>query len=173
MSVSLRRGAFEVYVYDPSIKRKRYIGRYATEEEARQVHADQAALYGGGDATRTRRCPGCKKLFLPEDQWQKRCSLRCEANIKRRERRLRERRDNDHWTYTALNAEMEVIYVGVTSTGLRRHREHGREMEWWPEVAFMKIDHYETRAQALEAEAAGIRRHRPKYNTLGVENEAA
>ena len=165
VTIVSRRGGFEVSVYDPVIKRKRYVGRRATQVEAQELESTYKAAFSGKGPD-VRRCPGCRKPFIPEDEWQKRCSPRCESMIKRRERRAEERRTDDHWTYTALNAEMEVIYVGVTSTGLRRHRAHGRYAAWWPEVAFMRIEHHATREEALKAEAEGIARHQPRHNTF-------
>ena len=163
-------GTFFVMVYDPAVRRKVYMGSYGTEAEARAV---EDACRKGLDKSTLRRCPGCRKLFRPDDEWQKRCSLRCEQNVKRRQRRRAERRTDDHWVYTALGADCEVVYVGVTSTGLRRHREHGRDMAWWPEVVWLKVDHYATREEALAAESVAIAKHQPRFNTLGVESEAA
>lgn len=162
-----KNGAIPLYVYDPLLKRKVYKGSYATPEEARDAQAEfQKALRG--DESTVRRCPGCRKMFRPFDEWQKRCSERCEANVKQRTRRKAQRREDDHWVYTCLNADMEVIYVGVTSTGLRRHREHGRDSAWWPDVAFIRVQHFATREDALKAELEGIQRHRPVHNTLHV-----
>lgn len=39
MAISRNDGAFEVFVYDPVVKRKRYVGRFPTREAAQEVEA--------------------------------------------------------------------------------------------------------------------------------------
>lgn len=161
MGIRYHMNGWEVKVYDPDLKRLRYVGRFPTEQEARDYFERLTA-----DRENARRCPGCRKLFLPADEWQKRCSPRCEANVKKRERRVAQRRADDHWTYTCIDANGEVVYVGMTSTGIRRHREHGRDAVWWKDVAAIRIEHFATREEALRAEAEGIARHKPRFNVL-------
>jgi predicted nucleic acid-binding Zn ribbon protein len=173
MAVTLRKdGKWEVYAYDPAIGKKRYIGRYKTETEARKHEANSKAFAKGQPTDpNLKRCPGCRKWFEPMDEWHSRCSERCDAMIKRRHRRKRERQTDDHWVYTCINEHGEPIYVGFTSTGLRRHREHGREMFWWRHVTTITVEHYATREEGLAAEAEAIAALRPRYNTLHVVEE--
>lgn len=161
MGVRFYKNGWEVKAYDPAIKKLRYMGRFDTEEKAQEFFDTVTARRDD-----LKRCPGCRKLFLPEDSWQKRCSERCERNVQKRVRRAQERRTDDHWTYTCLDEAGEVIYVGVTSTGLRRSREHGREKIWWPQVATIRVEHFATRAEALQAEADRIMQFKPRFNVL-------
>lgn len=170
MAIGKPRGKREmlpVFVYDPVVRRKRYVGSFPTLEEARAAESEFHAAFTGNGETELRRCPGCRKYFRPVDEWQRRCSARCEANIKQRERRRQSRRDDDHWLYSAYDANGVLLYVGITSTGLRRHREHGREQAWWPEVARIDVEHFATRAEVLKAESERIASLQPPYNTLG------
>jgi hypothetical protein len=172
MTVQQRKdGRWEVYTYDPKTKKKRYVGRYATEAEGRVCEAKAKDFYNGKDDGTLKRCPGCRKLFEPMDEWHRRCSERCDAMVKRRERRKRERQTDDHWVYSCINEHGEVIYVGFTSTGMRRHREHGREMFWWRHVRTITVEHFATREEGLAAEAEAIQRLHPPYNTLHVVEE--
>ena len=158
-----RCGSYPVYVYDPVVKRKRYVGSFASLEDARAAETETKARIASGV---TRICPGCRKRFRPMDDAQRRCSHRCDLMVKSRERRKAHRREDDHWVYTCVDAAGEIIYVGVTSTGLRRHREHGRGSGWWTEVATIRVEHFPTRVEALAVEAERIERLNPDYNTI-------
>lgn len=58
-----------------------------------------------------------------------------------------------------------LIYVGITSRGIGRNREHNRRAEWWPHVGAQEVDHFLTRAQALDVERDLIQRFRPPFNS--------
>lgn len=161
----LANGSWQAYVYDRYSKRKRYVGVYANRDTAERAVTEAKDLL--------RRCSGCGKSFIPAGDWQKRCSHECDDRVKQRARRRERHTEDDHWVYTCLDASMRIIYVGVTSTGLRRHREHGREMGWWKRVTLIRVEHYETREQALAAEAEAIDFHQPIYNTIGIVEGAA
>lgn len=161
----IKSGRWQAYVYDPATKTKRYISVHATRDEAEAAVATHRSDLKNGVF---RRCPGCRKMFKPLDEWQKRCSFACEQRIKQRIRRRRRRIENVHWMYTCLDDTMRVIYVGITSSGIRRHREHAREAAWWKRVAFMRVEHFTTRADLEAAESAAIDFHQPIYNTIGV-----
>lgn len=163
-------GRWMALAYDPLIKGKRYVGRFDSRDEAEEA---VRVFREGIEGKTLRRCAGCRRPFRPLDDTQKRCSERCEELIKRRTQRREQRVEDDHWVYKCLDADMEVIYVGVTSTGLRRHQEHGRGAAWWKTVTLMQVEHFATRADALIAEAAAIKRHQPKHNTFLVDTDAA
>jgi hypothetical protein len=162
-----RSGSWPVFLYDPATKKKRYVGCYPTRELAEIAEAEGKARTAKGT---TRICPGCRHRFFPIDDTQKRCSPRCEQRIKKREYRRRDRREDNHWVYTCRDAGGVVIYVGITSTGFRRHKEHGRESSWWGDVRFIEVDHFATRELALDAEAKGIATYQPRCNVHGCGN---
>lgn len=58
-----------------------------------------------------------------------------------------------------------LIYVGVTSRGTRRQREHNSDKEWWPFVSRQEVRHFDSRPEALAEERALIVAHRPPFNT--------
>lgn len=57
-----------------------------------------------------------------------------------------------------------LIYVGITSTGIVRNRQHNDDKEWWPFVVEQKVEHFPTRAEALGREKHLIQKHRPPFN---------
>ena len=62
MSIRFHRNGWEVRAYDPEKKKNVYAGRFATEAEAREYFAQMTSAKGEN----TRRCPGCKRRFVPE-----------------------------------------------------------------------------------------------------------
>ena len=66
--------------------------------------------------------------------------------------------------YRLFDQAGELLYVGITERGAQRWGEHRKSKEWWVEVATTKTTHYETRADALEAERLAIIKERPKFN---------
>lgn len=63
--------------------------------------------------------------------------------------------------YDALGA---LIYVGITSRGIRRNDEHNSKV-WWRFVVRQEVDHYPSRPAAEKAEKALIRQYLPPFNT--------
>jgi hypothetical protein len=63
--------------------------------------------------------------------------------------------------YDAMDA---LIYVGITSRGMTRNREHNSRAVWWKFVARQEVDHYPTRVAAEAAEKKLIRFHLPPFN---------
>lgn len=57
-----------------------------------------------------------------------------------------------------------LLYVGITSRGVARNREHDRGKEWWPYVARQEVEHLPSRVAALDRERALIQRHAPPFN---------
>lgn len=69
----------------------------------------------------------------------------------------------DHWLYRCYDATGE-LYVGITSAGVKRFRNHGNDKGWWPDVDTVRIEHFATREETLDAEVVAIRRERPRHN---------
>lgn len=57
-----------------------------------------------------------------------------------------------------------LIYVGITSTGITRNRQHNFDKAWWKFVASQEIDHYSSRDAARVNEINLINRFRPPFN---------
>ena len=65
-----------------------------------------------------------------------------------------------------------LLYVGITSRGTRRQREHNGDKEWWPFVARQEVEHYGSRREAASREKALIQEFRPPFNrTHNVDHE--
>lgn len=66
--------------------------------------------------------------------------------------------------YRFYNAEGELLYVGITDQPQVRWAAHARNSLWWPRFCIVHTEWLATRADAEVAEAAAIRRERPRHN---------
>ena len=66
--------------------------------------------------------------------------------------------------YLYFDALDVLIYVGVTSRGTQRQREHNGDKEWWQFVSRQEVRHFDTRAEALAEERRLIVKHLPPFN---------
>lgn len=57
-----------------------------------------------------------------------------------------------------------LLYVGITSRGISRNREHNADKSWWKYVARQEVAHFPDRASAISAEKALIVQRRPPFN---------
>lgn len=58
-------------------------------------------------------------------------------------------------------------YAGVTDDYTTRWKWHRSTSPWFPEVAYVSLTHYDTRARAEAAESSMIRILRPRFNVNG------
>lgn len=58
-----------------------------------------------------------------------------------------------------------LIYVGITSRGIKRNVEHNTTKDWWRFVARQEVEHFDTRGEALAREKQLIVKHSPPFNT--------
>jgi predicted GIY-YIG superfamily endonuclease len=79
--------------------------------------------------------------------------------------------------YRFYDSDNQLLYVGVTGFMPRRAQQHSKYTDWHRFASHAVLEHFETRGQALAAEADAIRSEQPKYNIQGssqhVENEVA
>lgn len=68
--------------------------------------------------------------------------------------------------YRFFDADGALLYVGITKNGAQRWHEHSKSKEWWGRVASTTVEHYDTRAAALDAERAAIVAERPLFNVV-------
>jgi hypothetical protein len=59
-----------------------------------------------------------------------------------------------------------LLYVGITSRGAMRQREHNTDKGWWPYVARQQVEHYPSRAGALQRERELIALLAPPFNFM-------
>jgi hypothetical protein len=70
--------------------------------------------------------------------------------------------------YRVYDGAGQLLYAGITDRqGFSRFEEHDYERPWWFEARVIKLTHYATRPEALEAELVVIHTEKPKYNYLG------
>lgn len=67
--------------------------------------------------------------------------------------------------YKYFDANGVLIYVGITSAGLERNRQHNSSKEWWPFVSSQDVEHFDARSNALIREEGLIKKHCPPFNT--------
>ena len=58
----------------------------------------------------------------------------------------------------------ELLYVGISLNVFARLSQHKRDKSWWDEITEITVKHYDTRDEALDAEAKAIKESGPKYN---------
>ena len=60
--------------------------------------------------------------------------------------------------------EDELLYVGISLNVFARLSQHRRDKDWWDEITNITVSHFDTREQALDAEAKAIKEENPMYN---------
>lgn len=69
--------------------------------------------------------------------------------------------------YFYYDEDDRLLYVGFTSRGPQRQKQHKTLAVWWPLVARAEFEHYENEEDALEAERTAIAELRPRFNVVG------
>jgi predicted GIY-YIG superfamily endonuclease len=75
----------------------------------------------------------------------------------------KERRRKRSCVYKFYDKDNNLLYTGLTSKGMTRIPPHSTN-EWWEDVSYIKIQHFETRDQGSAAECLSIMLEKPKYN---------
>lgn len=68
--------------------------------------------------------------------------------------------------YRLRNSQGELLYVGISATPPQRWGKHAAEKEWWPEVADLSLEWFDTRTEARAHEEAAIKTEKPRYNVV-------
>lgn len=66
--------------------------------------------------------------------------------------------------YLYYDAHDVLVYVGITSRGIGRNREHNTSKSWWKHVARQTVEHFPDRASAHAREVDLISRFTPPFN---------
>lgn len=80
---------------------------------------------------------------------------------------LRGSSNNDYWVYVAKDDKNQILYIGTTGVGFARLSQHRRSSAWASKVERIDVEHFTTKADALEVESALIKMHKPPYNVMG------
>ena len=75
------------------------------------------------------------------------------------------------WVYVLWSDTDQLLYVGITNHLRRRLEEHQATKPWFWQVAHAQHFPFESRAEALLAEATLIRQYTPVYNIAHNDNE--
>jgi DNA-binding XRE family transcriptional regulator/predicted GIY-YIG superfamily endonuclease len=68
--------------------------------------------------------------------------------------------------YRVFGTEDELLYAGISNSFGRRWEQHARTKEWWQQARRQAVEWFDTRAEALSAEAAAIKAEHPRYNIV-------
>ena len=66
--------------------------------------------------------------------------------------------------YKFYDDEQNLLYVGISLNVFARLSQHKRDKDWWDEITNIKVQHTDTREDALDLEARLIKDEEPKYN---------
>jgi predicted GIY-YIG superfamily endonuclease len=71
-----------------------------------------------------------------------------------------------HVLYRLSDRTDVLLYVGITADFTQRMAAHERERAWWPQVdrAATRIEYYDCRSAALDAEREAIKAENPLHN---------
>lgn len=70
--------------------------------------------------------------------------------------------------YRLYNKRGTLLYVGSTTNVGARLQNHRGSQPWWPQVRKVRLDHFETIAEARSTEGEAIYAERPRHNKVGV-----
>lgn len=68
--------------------------------------------------------------------------------------------------YRLFDRDGGLLYVGITSTGLHRLKEHARSKHWFFDAVNVTLEHFPTRVEALDAETLAIHDENPRHNIM-------
>jgi hypothetical protein len=66
--------------------------------------------------------------------------------------------------YRCFRVDGRLLYVGCSAFVTDRLRTHEKWTPWWPEVAAVRVERFQSRRAAGTAEVAAIKREAPLYN---------
>lgn len=66
--------------------------------------------------------------------------------------------------YRHFDADGRLLYVGISTASMRRLSEHRTDSAWFWSIATIKVERFDTIAQARLAETAAIKNERPLFN---------
>lgn len=69
-----------------------------------------------------------------------------------------------HVLYRMFTADERLLYVGLTCNPPARFRQHRGASPWWSDVANIRLEHFATHQELVQAEQAAIQAEKPVYN---------
>lgn len=74
--------------------------------------------------------------------------------------------------YRLFDGQDQLLYIGIAGNPGRRFEQHRIHKAWWGEVAMIRLQHFDYRRQAEEAETRAIIDERPPMNDTGADKAA-
>jgi hypothetical protein len=68
--------------------------------------------------------------------------------------------------YRHFNAEGELLYVGISLSTINRLGQHKDHSHWFETISRVDIEKFDTKEEALNAEALAIHNEKPKCNIM-------
>lgn len=68
--------------------------------------------------------------------------------------------------YRAFDVSDQLLYVGITDGIDVRFKAHQNSSEWWPLMVRREVEWFDTRREAIRAEASAISKELPIYNRM-------
>lgn len=78
--------------------------------------------------------------------------------------------ETSHVLYRFYSKTGQLLYVGITTNPPQRFKAHGREKDWWGQVAGITCESYDNRNDLLSAERRAIQVERPEHNIIHNSN---
>lgn len=69
--------------------------------------------------------------------------------------------------YRHFDKHGALLYVGISGSVLQRTTQHLKGSRWADLIHRIDVEHYDTREEALNAEAKAIQKERPAFNEAG------
>lgn len=66
--------------------------------------------------------------------------------------------------YRHFDESGQLLYVGIALSANRRMGAHRRNSRWFDRVATIRVEHFATRKQAMDAERKAIKTEKPLFN---------
>lgn len=68
--------------------------------------------------------------------------------------------------YRHYDCRANILYIGISHNFSNRLDQHEQASEWYDQIAWVKVEHYESREQALIAEKKAILDEKPPFNMI-------
>jgi predicted GIY-YIG superfamily endonuclease len=68
--------------------------------------------------------------------------------------------------YRLVGPDGHLLYVGIAGNPGRRFEQHAKDKPWWSTVTSVRLEHFDNRVEALEAERVAIHAEKPLHNIV-------
>jgi hypothetical protein len=77
------------------------------------------------------------------------------------------------YLYRFYDADLQPLYIGITSCHATRLDSHRKRSEWWPLAEYIAVSVYPSYRAVEKAERAALRHEKPRFNKQGVRGPAS